>query len=178
MTTDKKLSKSEFEKIANKLAREIITIYECKKCGYPVVTNLCCTGCGNSNPKMTFEEEQKETEKKQKEEKKISLNLWDDYDEDEDGTYMYFENDEDPSLEDQKTILGEICDFIQEKKLLDKNFYYIDFQEIRNWQGNLEQRYQLIFVKLPHTTRKILVRKLQKRGFTYKMIPLHIYSES
>lgn len=41
----------EWELEASALARAYCPpIYDCKKCGYPVISGYCCTYCGDSDP--------------------------------------------------------------------------------------------------------------------------------
>ncbi len=53
-----KYSEEQWEERANSLARAFCPdIYACKKCEYPVMDGYCCTGCGDSNPSSTKEED-------------------------------------------------------------------------------------------------------------------------
>ena len=48
----------EWQRLADKVARSFVAdIYPCGKCGYPVIPGFCCTGCGDTNPSETAEEE-------------------------------------------------------------------------------------------------------------------------
>jgi len=40
----------EWQKLANELARESMTIVACKHCGYPVIDGYCCLTCGSTDP--------------------------------------------------------------------------------------------------------------------------------
>ena len=41
---------SRWERIANEVARDIVSIIPCKDCGYPVVDGYCCQTCGSQEP--------------------------------------------------------------------------------------------------------------------------------
>ncbi len=56
MSDDKKAVKkidpdsAEWQRLANKLAREHCPIHPCRECGHPVIKNFCCGTCGSRLP--------------------------------------------------------------------------------------------------------------------------------
>jgi hypothetical protein len=51
----------EWEKLADQLARDMVSIYPCKKCGYPVIYGYYCDHCRNHNPTQLAKEDAKNT---------------------------------------------------------------------------------------------------------------------
>jgi hypothetical protein len=46
-----------WERLANNMARSFCpNIYACAKCGNPVVSGYCCTGCGTGDPRSAQED--------------------------------------------------------------------------------------------------------------------------
>lgn len=52
-----KVGSKEYERRANRLARDYVDIRQCKKCGEPCVEGYCCRSCGDGNPQWTKEQE-------------------------------------------------------------------------------------------------------------------------
>ena len=48
---EKKITKEDYEKLANQLARDFCPVIKpCKECDHPVINGYCCTFCGSVEP--------------------------------------------------------------------------------------------------------------------------------
>lgn len=123
--------------------------------------------------------------------KTISINIWDDYHEDDlvpegeiQETYMYVEQD--CSIDDKKLYLECINQYIQENNLLPESVilnlkYYDSKKAFPMLVGKLPDsmfyiRWELWLANLTHSMRESLVEKLN--GLTINNVKFCVYSES
>jgi hypothetical protein len=56
------MNEREFEKRANLIARQFAPpIRTCAECGWPVLKGYCCNHCGNTDPSMSFAQQEEDS---------------------------------------------------------------------------------------------------------------------